>query len=122
MDVADFKLTMKKMLPVLISIAIIISVALLRERSRTLAAVLVTLPINIPLAMWIIAHDNGSSPKLVYDFARSTVVGLLITLVWVLIVFFTLRAGWTLPAALGAAYGAWAVLIAGLFALRVLSL
>ena len=55
------------MLPVFISIAIIISVALLRERSRTLAAVLVTLPINIPLAMWIIAHGNGSSPKLVYD-------------------------------------------------------
>jgi len=47
---------------------------------------------------------------------------LLIALVWILIVFFALRAGWTLPAALGAAYGAWAVLIAGLFALRVLSL
>lgn len=113
---------MKKMFPVFISIVILISVALLRERSRTLAAVLVTLPINIPLAMWIIAQGNGSSPKLVYDFARSTVAGLLITLVWVLIVFFALRAGWTLPAALGAAYGAWVVLIAGLFALRVLSL
>ena len=113
---------MKKMLPVLISIAIIISVALLRERSRTLAALLVTLPINIPLSMWIVALGNGNNPKILHDFTRASVIGLLITLVWIFIVFFALRAGWTLPMAIGAAYGVWVVLIAGLFALRILSL
>lgn len=113
---------MKKMLPVLISIAIIITVALLRERSRTLAAVLVTLPINIPLSMWIVARGNAGNTKIIYDFARSTVIGMGITQVWILIVFFALRAGWTLPAALASAYGVWIVLIAVLFMSRVLSL
>ena len=113
---------MKKMLPVFISIAIIISVALLRERSRTLAAVLVTLPINIPLSMWIVARGNDGDAKIIYDFTRSTVIGMGITLVWILVVFFALRAGWTLAVALTTAYGAWIMLIAVLFALRVLSL
>lgn len=113
---------MKKMLPVFISIAIIISVALLRERSRTLAAVLVTLPINIPLSMWIVARGDDGNAKIIYDFARSTVIGLGIALMWILIVFFALRAGWGLPAALASAYGVWIVLIAALFVLRVLSL
>jgi len=113
---------MQKTIPVLISIAIIISVALLRERSRTVAALLVTLPINIPLAMWIASNSSGSDSQIVYNFARTSVIGLGIALVWILVVFFALRAGWTLASALAAGYGAWAVLIAGLFALRVLSL
>lgn len=113
---------MQKFLPVVISIAIIIGVALLRDRSRTVAALLVTLPINIPLSMWIVSNGAGADSPAVYHFARVTVIGLFVTLAWVLIVFLALRAGWTLGAAITAAYGAWAILVGVLFALRVLSL
>lgn len=113
---------MQKLLPVLISIAIIIGVALLRDRFRTVAALLVTLPINIPLSMWIVSNGAGAGSSAVYHFARATVIGLFVTLAWVLIVFTALRAGWTLGAAIAAAYGVWAILVGVLFALRVLSL
>lgn len=111
---------MQKLLPVVISIAIIVGVAFLRDRFRTVAALLVTLPINIPLSMWIVS--NGAGSPAIYDFARTTVIGLFVTLAWVLIVFLALRAGWTLGAAIAAAYGVWGMIVGVLFALRVLSL
>jgi hypothetical protein len=44
-------MSLPKTLPVLTSIAVILLVAVLRERSRTVAALLATMPINIPLAL-----------------------------------------------------------------------
>ena len=52
-----------KGLPVLVSIAILIAIGLLREFSRTVAAIVATMLLNIPLALWIVsAADGGNRP------------------------------------------------------------
>jgi hypothetical protein len=44
----------QRWLPTLTSIAIILAITLLRDKSRTFAAIIAVTPINIPLALWIV--------------------------------------------------------------------
>jgi hypothetical protein len=112
----------QKIFPVATSIAIILAVALLRDRSRAAAAVLATMPINVPLALWVVASGSGDDPKVVADFTRSLIAGLVPSLIWLGVVFLAVRAGWGVLPAIGAGYVVWAALIAGLFWLGALAL
>lgn len=114
-------MSLQKTFPVITSIVIILIVAVLRDRSRALAAVLATMPINVPLALWIISGSSGGDPKQMADFTRSLIISLIPTFIWLGIVFLAIRAGWNLFAAIGAGYGVWAALIAGLFMVGVLN-
>ena len=49
---------LRQILPVIVSILIIIAVAILRNYSKTLAAIFATMPINIPLSLWIIYRNR----------------------------------------------------------------
>ncbi len=111
----------QKILPVLTSIAIILVVAVLRDRSRAAAAVLATMPINIPLALWVVASGSGDDPAVVVDFTRPLGVSLAPSFIWLGVVCVALRAGWGVLPAIGAGYAVWAVLIAGLFWFGVLA-
>lgn len=113
-------MSIQKTLPILASIAIILLVAALRERSRAAAAVLATMPINIPLALWVVSSGSGGDTRVLAEFARSLIVSLIPSFVWVGVVFFAVRAGWGVLPAIGAGYGVWAVLMAGLFWLGML--
>lgn len=115
-------MSFQKLFPVVTSIAIIIVVAVLRDRSRAVAAVLATMPINIPLALWVVASGSESNPQMMADFVRSLLVSLVPSFIWLGIVFLAVRAGWNVLAAIGAGYAVWAILIGGLFALGVLAL
>lgn len=66
-------MSFQKIFPVLTSIAIIIVVAILRDRSRAVAAVLATMPINIPLALWIVSSGSDNDPQVMSDFVRSLI-------------------------------------------------
>jgi uncharacterized membrane protein (GlpM family) len=114
-------MSLQKTFPVLTSIVIILIVAGLRDRSRALAAVLATMPINVPLALWIVSSSSSADPKQMTEFVRSLMISLIPTFIWLGIVFLAIRAGWSLWLAIGAGYGVWAVLIAGLFMIGVLS-
>src|SRR5438093_343306 len=114
-------MSLQKIFPVITSIAIILIVAGLRDRSRALAAVLATMPINVPLALWVISSSSSGDPRQMADFARSLIISLIPTFIWLGIVFLAIRAGWGFFAAIGIGYGVWAALIAGLFRLGVLS-
>ncbi|MBM2848598.1 MAG: hypothetical protein HW418_1540 [Anaerolineales bacterium] len=113
-------MSLPKTLPVLTSIAVILLVAVLRERSRAVAAVLATMPINIPLALWVVSSGSGGDARVTAEFVRSLIVSLIPSLIWLGVVFFAVRSGWGLLPAIGAGYGVWAVLIAGLFWLGIL--
>ena len=112
----------QKTLPVLTSIGLILLVALLRDRSRALAAVLATMPINVPLALWVVASGSNHDPQVMASFVRSLIISLIPSFIWLGVVFMAIRAGWNLWVAIGAGYGVWAVLIVGLFWLRLLEL
>lgn len=102
---------MQKALPIITSIVIILIVAVLRERSRTLAAILGTMPINMPLVMWIVWSTPDANQTVLVGFVRSLIIGMVPTLLWLAIVFFVLRSGWHLGIALLSGYVAWGVLL-----------
>jgi hypothetical protein len=113
--------TLQRYMPVLVSICLIVGLAVLRNRSRTLAALLATMPINLPLGFWIV-YSGGADQSDMSNFARSALVALVQTFIWILAVLFLLRAGWTLwPAMLGG-YVAWLVLVGIMFAVGWLHL
>lgn len=105
-----------RVLPVLVSIAIIIAVAILREHSRALAAIAATMPINIPLALWIVS--DGSTPEQMEQFTRALFINIVPTLLFLLVVWLAARAGWRLLPMLGAGYAAWGVTLLALSAAR----
>lgn len=72
-------MTYQKALPVVVSICIILAVAYLRNRSRTLAVILGTMPINLPLALWVTFGGSGASQEEIVAFVRSLLWGLAAT-------------------------------------------
>lgn len=106
-----------RVLPVIVSIVIIITVAIAREYSKTLAAVLATMPINIPLALWIV-YTGGSSSGEIEPFARALLINIAPTLIFLLIVWLAARAGWGLLPMLAAGYAGWGAGLGLVFILR----
>lgn len=115
-------MTLQKSLPVITSIIIILLVAVLRERSRTLSAILATMPINMVLALWIVVGTPGVDQTAMVQFIRSLLVGLIPSFIWLVIVFAAVRAGWTLLPSILAGYVVWGALTAGAFALGIFTL
>lgn len=109
----------QKILPVLVSIGIIILVAILREYSTKLAAVLATMPINIPLALWLV-YSGNSNPSGLADFTGMLFVNIFPTLLFLLVAYLLARAGWGLVPILALSYTSWALSLGALLLLRQL--
>lgn len=106
-----------RVLPVIVSIIIIITIAIVREYSKALAAVLSTMPINIALALWIV-YSGDSSTATMEPFARSLMLNILPTLLFLLVAWLAARAGWGLVPILVAGYVSWAVGLGVLLLIR----
>jgi hypothetical protein len=107
-------------IPVLISIGIIISVAILQKQSKVVAAITATMPINIPLALWIVYASVGGDRQAMADFSLGMLLGGIPTLGFLIVVWLAVRAGLKLEAVLLLGYGVWGVLLLGLIGLRKL--
>ena len=114
-------MSLARALPVVLSILIILTVAFLRERSRTLAVIFGTMPINLPITLWITFGSATDNVATVAAFVRSLVLGLVATFLWLAVVWLVVRAGWGLLAAVAGGYAAWGVLIVMFIAFGVLS-
>ena len=97
--------------PVAASVGIIILIAVLRERSKVLAAITATMPVNITLALWLMYAAEQTSQADLIDFIRSMAVGVVGTLFWLLTVWAAARAGWGLGRLILLGYSAWGVLL-----------
>jgi hypothetical protein len=118
----EMPIAWEKVLPVLVSVIIIIGVAVLREYSRTLAAITATMPINIPLAMWIVYSTTESNPAGRAEFVEGLLLGIAPTVVFLIVVWLVARAGWALVPTLVAGYTVWGIsLLIVLFLRRVLA-
>jgi hypothetical protein len=105
----------QKLAPVVISILLIIGIAIARAYSRTFAAIVSTMPINIALALWIVASAEDSKPAAMTEFASSMLRGIASTAVFVLVTWLAARAGWSLVPMLLVSYLAWAVSLGLIF-------
>ena len=52
-------MTFSRFFPILISIAILVLIAFVQERSKFLAAIIATMPVMIPLSLWVVPLQPG---------------------------------------------------------------
>ena len=96
-------------LPVFVSIVVIIVVAVLEKQSKLLAALVATMPLTAPLALWIVYSSNSGDKVAVSQFSLSLLLGLLPSMGFLVVVWLAARAGMKLVPLLAIGYGVWAV-------------
>lgn len=104
-----------KLLPVVVSIVIIIAIAILREYSRAFAAIAATMPLNIPLGMWIVYAGADDKADAMNDFTRAVLINIIPTVVFMIVAYFLVRAGWELVPTIFVSYIGWAIALGGVF-------
>jgi hypothetical protein len=98
-----------RILPVIVSICIILLVAILRDYSRTFASVAATMPINLPLGLWLVYSGADDKPEALLEFSRAGFFNVIPTVVFIFIAWMAARAGWTIIGVIGAGYLGWGV-------------
>ena len=106
-----------RVLPVVLSIGVIIMVAIVREHSRTFAAIAATMPINVPLAMWIV-FSGDNDPAVRAAFSEGMLLGIFPTIAFLVVAWLVVRAGWLLVPTLIIGYVTWGISLFALLTLR----
>lgn len=107
-----------RVLPVIVSICIILIVAVVRNYSRTLASIAATMPINLPLALWVVSAGETHDQAAMTEFTKGLIINLVPTFFFIIVAWLAFRAGWTLVPAVIAGYAAWGVILLAITLLR----
>jgi hypothetical protein len=102
-----------KVVPVLVSIAIIVLVSVVKEKSRFLVAVLTSMPVLMPMALWVVWSASKGNHEQTAEFAGSLVLGVAATLAFVTGTWIALRQNLDFGWRLGAGAIAWLVVLGG---------
>jgi hypothetical protein len=105
-------------IPVLISIIVIILVAVLEKQSKLFAALIATMPLSAPLALWIVHSSNSGEKAVVTQFSMSLLLGVLPSIGFLITVWLGARAGMKLVPMLVTGYSVWAAGAIVLYLLR----
>ena len=109
---------LQDILPVILSIAVIILVAILEKQSKLFAALTATMPLAAPLALWIVYSSNAGDKTVMSQFSLSLLLGVLPTLAFLVTVWLAARAGMKLVPMIVTGYGVWAAGAAIIYFLR----
>ena len=104
--------TLRQLVPTLVSILIILVVTVVRSYSTTAAVIVATMPINIPLTLWIIYHGAGGDRPTMVGFTQSLFPALAATLFFAAAAWLAARAGWRLAPMIAVGYAAWGIALA----------
>ena len=107
-----------EILPVSISITVIILVAIIQKQSKLVAAVFATMPVTIPLTLWIVYSSTRGDPIAVEQFTRSMLSGIVPTGSFVLAIWIGSRSGLKLAPLIVLGYSAWAFTLVSILLLR----
>ena len=107
-----------KTLPVIVSIGIIIAIAILRDYSRTFAAIVAVMPINIPLGMWILVAGQEQQSEALAQFSRAMLINFFPTVLFMLVAWQMARAGYGLLPTIIGGYLVWGLGLVLIFGLR----
>ena len=102
-------LKIQDVLPVVLSVLIIILVAVFEKQSKLFAAITATMPLTIPLALWIVYSSSGGEKAAVNNFTQSLALSLLPTLAFAVTIWLAARAGMKLVPILFSGYAVWAL-------------
>jgi Protein of unknown function (DUF3147) len=75
------------------------------------AAILATMPLTAPLAMWIVFSASRGDQRQTADFARSMIIGAVASLVFVLACWLGLRQEWGFLVTLASASTVWFLIV-----------
>jgi len=103
---------------ILIAFAVIVAVTLLQKQSKLIAAITATMPINVPLAMWILYNSTGGDRSSMREFAQSLALSICPTVGFLLAVWLAFRADMKLGPTLLVGYAVWGVGVLILMALK----
>lgn len=95
--------------PVVVSIAVIILVAVLEKQSKLVAAITATMPLTAPLALWIVYSSVGGERKAVTEFSFGLLLGIIPTVAFLAAVWLASRAGLKLGPMILVGYGVWGI-------------
>ena len=109
---------LEKIAPVLISIVVIILIATISEYSKTFAAITATMPLSVPLGLWIVyTAESGDKGKMA-EFSSGLLLGIIPTVIFIAATWFAARSGWTLVPIITFGYSAWGVSLGMLLTAR----
>jgi hypothetical protein len=109
---------LNEVLPVFISITVLILVAIIQKQSKAVAAVTATMPVTIPLTLWIVYSSTHGDQASMQEFTRSMVNGIIPTVAFVIAVWFGSKAELKIAPLITLGYSAWALTLAMMLALR----
>jgi hypothetical protein len=110
--------TWNEVLPVIVSICVIIAIAVLKKYSDSFAAVAATMPINIPLGMWVFMAGRENDNGALTNFTGALFMNMMPTLLFIVAAWLILRSGGNLISAVIIGYIVWAISLALLYAAR----
>lgn len=105
-------------LPVVLSIAVIILVAVLEKQSKFAAAITATMPIGATLAIWIVYSANNGDQQTMKDFSVGLLMGIIPSIGFLIAAWFSFRAGLKLLPMLLVGYAVWGTLLGLIILLR----
>jgi hypothetical protein len=108
----------QEILPVLISMGVIVLVAVLQKQSKLVAAVTATMPVTIPLSLWIVYSSSQGDRQAVETYSQSLALGIIPTVAFAVSLWVTARLGLKLAPMILVAYAVWAATLAVVLALR----
>ena len=106
--------------PVLISIGIIILIAIIRQYSKTFAAIAATMPLNIPLGMWIVYSGSEDHQAAMADFSQAAAMNIIPTVIFLIVAWQLSKAGYPAVPTIILGYVAWAVCLGLIYLIRAL--
>lgn len=109
---------LNEILPVGLSITVLILVALLQRQSKIAAGITATMPVTIPLALWIVYSSTRGERKTLEQFTGGLVSGIIPTTMFVLVIWLSTRAGLKLVPTLLISYLTWGLTLGVVFLVR----
>lgn len=107
-----------EIIPVIISVAVIILVAVLEKQSKLVAAVTATMPLTMPLALWIVYSSNKGEKQAMVSFTQSLIFGIIPTAAFAVALWIGARLGMKLAPMVVFGYAVWAGVLAVILVLR----
>lgn len=107
-----------EIIPVAISIVVIVLVAITQRYSKLFAAVTATMPLSIPLSLWIVYASAQGDRSQVEEFAQSLVIGLIPTLGFTVALWLGARQGLKIVPLLALSYATWGVVLMAMIGVR----
>jgi hypothetical protein len=105
-------------LPVIIPIMIIITIAVLQKQSRLIAAIIATMPVNIPLALYVVYSVNNGDRLLMSKFASGLLIGMIPTVAFVITIWVVAHAGLKLIPMISIGYVVWGIILLLMLGMR----